>query len=162
VLSFGYDVENLKDPQRRREYAGSVTTDPFGRSLPKYAHGTANLKRHTSSAKLIVEAVSALCERIADKNLLVRRINIAATHVVKEASLAKTPAAEQLSLFGDDVAERERREREEAELEREQRIQRAVLSLKKKYGKNAVLKGVNFEEGATARNRNEQIGGHRA
>jgi DNA polymerase V len=162
VLTVGYDIENLKDPERRRKYQGSVTTDYYGRAIPKHAHGTANIGKHTSSAKKLVEAVTELFERIADKDLLARRINIAANHVIEEAAVPKSAAFEQLDIFTDYAAAQERQAKEDAELEREKKIQQAVLAIKKKYGKNAVLKGSSFEDGATAKNRNEQIGGHRA
>lgn len=162
VLTVGYDIENLKDPERRKNYHGPVTTDHYGRTIPKHAHGTANLGKHTSSAKLMLKAVSELFDRVVDNNLLARRINITANHVIGEASASKTPAFEQLDLFTDYGTAQEQKMKEDAELEREKRIQQAILTIKKKYGKNAILKGTNFEEGATARNRNEQIGGHKA
>jgi DNA polymerase V len=162
VLTVGYDIENLTDPERRKKYQGPVTTDHYGRSIPKHAHGTANIGRHTSSAKKLVDAVSELYDRVVDKTLLSRRITVAANHVVDEASSPKAPVYEQLDLFTDYSALRECQEKEEAELEREKRRQQAILAIKNKYGKNAILKGVNFEEGATAKNRNEQIGGHKA
>jgi DNA polymerase V len=162
VLTVGYDIENLTDPERRKKYRGPITTDHYGRSIPKHAHGTANLGRHTSSAKMMTDAVSKLYDRIVDKDLLARRITIAANHVTDEASVPKTPAYEQLDLFTDYSAERARQEKEAAELEREKRIQQAILKIKKQYGKNAILKGMNFADGATAKDRNEQIGGHKA
>jgi DNA polymerase V len=162
VLTVGYDIENLKDPERRRKYQGSVTTDYYGRSIPKHAHGTANIGKHTSSAKKLVEVVTELYERIVDKDLLARRINIAANHVIEEASIPKATAFEQLDIFTDYAAAQEQQAKEDAELEREKKIQQAVLAIKKKYGKNAVLKGSSFEDGATTKNRNKQIGGHRA
>ncbi len=162
VLTVGYDIENLTDPERRKRYDGSVTTDHYGRSVPKHAHGTTNLGRHTNSAKKLITAVSELYDRIVDKDLLARRITIAANHVIDEASVLKESASEQLNLFTDYEAERARQESEDAELEREKRIQQAILKIKNQYGKNAILKGINFADGATAKNRNEQIGGHRA
>ena len=162
VLTVGYDIENLKDPERRKKYSGPVTTDHYGRAIPKHAHGTINLGKHTSSAKKLTEAASGLFDRIVDANLLARRINITANHVMDEAGLPKAAAFEQLDLFTDYGASRERQAKEEAELQREKRIQQAVLTIKKKYGKNAILKGSNFEEGSTAKSRNEQIGGHKA
>ncbi len=160
VLTVGYDIENLTDPSRRKSYSGPITTDHYGRQIPKHAHGTANLGRHTSSAKLLVDAISELFDRVVDRELLARRINIAANHVLDEASVAKAPAFEQLDLFTDYGALQAQRDKEEAELEREMRRQQAILAIKNKFGKNAILKGVNFTEGATAKNRNAQIGGH--
>ena len=161
VLTVGYDIENLTDPARRKSYHGPITTDHYGRQIPKHAHGTTNLKKSTSSAKLIVDAVSKLYDRIVDQNLLVRRVNIVANHVVDEASVPKAVTVEQLDLFTDYEAVQAQQAKEDAELEREKKMQHAILKVKKKFGKNAILKGINFEEGATAKNRNEQIGGHK-
>lgn len=161
VLTVGYDIENLTKPEIRKSYRGAVTTDPYGRSVPKAAHGTANLERQTSSTKLILDAVTELYERIVDKNLLIRRINITANRVVDEASAAKTEEAQQLDLFTDYAAEQAKKEEEAAELEREKRMQKTVLQIKKRYGKNAILKGMNLEEDATTTDRNRQIGGHK-
>ena len=149
-------------PARRSADRGQVTTDGYGRKIPKHAHGTANLGRQTSSARLITEAVLELYDRIVDQNLLVRRISLAANHIVPENTVSKEPVAEQLNLFTDYVALEKKREEEQAELEREKKMQQAVLSIKKKFGKNAILKGMNLEEGATAKDRNNQIGGHKA
>ena len=162
VLTVGYDIENLTDPKRSGAYQGEVTTDHYGRKIPKHAHGTANLKRPTSSTKLILDAMTDLYDRIVDKNLLVRRITIAANHVIAEDMAVKKDAFEQLDLFTDYAAVQKQREDEDAELEREKRIQQAMLDIKKKYGKNAVLKGMNLEEGAMTVERNKQIGGHKA
>jgi DNA polymerase V len=162
VLTVGYDIENLSDPKRRKKYRGPVTADYYGREVPKHAHGTANLGKHTSSAKKIVEAMSELFDRVVDPNLLARRINIAANHVVPEGSAPKAPAMEQLNMFTDYGAAQAQRAEEEAELEREKKRQQAILKIKKRYGNNAILKGENFMDGATAKTRNEQIGGHRA
>ncbi len=154
VLTVGYDAENATDGV---EY----TVDRYGRRIPRHAHGTENLGRRTSSARYIVQAASALFERIADKKLTVRRLNITATHVVPEGTPMPS-APEQMDLFTDYEEEARRRRAEEEELAREKRRQKAVLGIKDKYGKNAILKGMNLEEGATARSRNEQIGGHKA
>lgn len=162
VLTIGYDIENLSDPKIRASYHGAVTTDPYGRSVPKHAHGTANLGKFSSSTKEILQAVTALFDRIADKNLLVRRINITANHIIKEDAAPKPSDMEQLDLFTDYAELQKRREEESADLVREKRIQAAVLTIKKKFGKNAILKGANFEDGATAKDRNAQIGGHKA
>ena len=162
-LNIGYDIENLTDAQRRAAYAGPVTTDYYGRSVPKAAHGTENLGRKTSSTKLILGAAMALFARIADKSLLVRRIHVTANRVVAEtAPEAQPDGAEQLDLFTDYQARDQARREEQAALEREKRQQKAVLAIKKKYGKNAILKGMNLEEGATTAERNRQIGGHKA
>jgi len=162
VLTVGYDIENLTNPKIKNSYHGAITTDHYGRVVPKSAHGSANLGRQTSSTKLILDAVTELFERIVDKNLLVRRVNITANHVVDEASVQKKDCFEQLELFTDYGAEQAKKEAEEAELAREKKRQQAILEIKKKHGKNAILKGMNLEEGATTVDRNRQIGGHRA
>ena len=162
VLTIGYDIENLKDPERKRNYHGAVTTDHYGRDIPKHAHGTANLGKYTSSTKHVLEAVSELFDRIVDKNLSARRINVTANHVVDEASVAKEVDYEQLDLFTDYAAVQAKQAEEAAELTREKKRQQAILTITKKYGRNAILKGMNFEEGATTKDRNSQIGGHKA
>jgi len=162
VLTVGYDIENLTNPKIKKLYVGPITIDHYGRSVPKSAHGTTNLGRQTSSTKLIMDAVTELFERIVDKNLLVRRVNIAANNVVDERTVQKADNFEQLDLFTDYVAAQAKKEEEKAELEREKKMQKAMLEIKKKYGKNAVLKGMNLEEGATTLDRNKQIGGHKA
>ena len=157
VLTVGYDIANLEDPVLRRQYSGTVVTDHYGRKIPKHAHGTANLGRKTASTRLIMDAVLALYDRIIDEKLLVRRINLTAAHVVREQEAGHVPEAVQLDLF----AEPEDKSGEEA-LEREKRRQKAMLQIRKKFGKNAILKGMNYMEGATTRDRNAQIGGHKA
>lgn len=154
VATIGYDRCN-------EEYQGEYSVDRYGRKIPKHAHGTVNLGRQTASEKLIKKAVAELFERIVDKDLLVRRLYITATHVIPESE-KQEQTAQQLDLFTDYEAEQKKREEEEAELQREKKRQEAVLQIKNKYGKNAILKGMNLEEGATAKNRNEQIGGHKA
>ncbi len=162
VLTLGYDIENLTDPVRRKAYKGPVTTDFYGRKVPKHAHGTANLGRHTASTRLITDAVMELFDRITDENLLVRRINLTANRVLYEDSVPQADAPEQFDLFTDYEALEKEREEKEAQLQREKRRQQALVDIKKRYGKNAILKGMNFEEGATAKDRNSQIGGHKA
>lgn len=161
VLTVGYDIENLTKPEIKKLYNGPITIDHYGRSVPKSAHGTINLKRQTSSTKLIMNAVIELFERIVDKNLLVRRINITANHVVDESTVKKEDSIEQLDLFTDYAAVQAKKKLEDAELEREKKVQQTMLEIKKKYGKNAILKGMNLEEGATTLERNKQIGGHK-
>jgi len=162
VLTVGYDIENLKDPEKRALYKGEIKTDHYGRTVPKHAHGTVNLKKHTSSTKIIMDAVTELYEQIVDHNLLVRRVSLAANHVVKENSIQEESQFEQLNLFTDYAAQIEEQKNEKERLAREKRLQKAMLDIKKRYGKNAVLKGMNLQEGATAKDRNAQIGGHRA
>ena len=162
-VAVGYDAGNLADPGRREAYRGEVVRDHYGRQLPKYAHGSANLGGYMSSAKKILGAAAELFDRIADQNLLVRRLNIAAGHVLPEAEASeKNTRFEQLDLFTDYAALEAEREQERAELARERRMQQAVLGIKKRFGKNAILRGMNLEEGATAKDRNAQIGGHKA
>ncbi len=162
VLVIGYDRENLSDIGRRKAYAGEIKTDFYGREVPKHARGTVNIGRQTSSTKLITEAVSELYERIVDENLLVRRINLTACNVIRECDVKEDETPEQLSLF-ENYEEKERRKAElEASLEKERRMQDALIEIKQRYGKNAILKGMNYKEGATAKDRNRQIGGHKA
>lgn len=160
VLTVGYDMENLLDPVLRSRYTGAVTTDHYGREVPKHAHGSHTFSRPNSSTKLFLEAVSQLCDRILDPELLVRRINITAANVIPESAVPKTECV-QLDLFAEADAEQREQQQTEA-LQRERRRQQAVLRIKHKYGKNAILKGMNLEEGATARDRNSQVGGHKA
>ena len=162
VLTVGYDIENLTDPARRNRYRGEVTVDRYGRRVPKHAHGTANLERQTASSSILIQAILDLCDRILNKELLVRRITVTANHLIQEEKVQKKESYEQLSLFTDYAAENKEKEQEEAMLDKEKRLQQAMLDIKKKYGKNAILKGSNLQEGATAQHRNSQIGGHRA
>lgn len=162
VLTVGYDIKNLSDPSIKANYSGPVTTDYYGRQVPKHAHGTANIKKHTSSTKQIIEAVMDLFSRIVDENLLVRRVNLSANHVMDEASLAKENAFEQLQLFTDFGEQDEAQQEEEESLAKEKKMQKAILDIQKKYGKNAILKGMNLDESAMTMKRNKQIGGHKA
>lgn len=164
VLTVGYDIENLTDKSRRNAYNGEVVTDRYGRKIPKHAHGTANLKEKTSSISIIMDAVMELYDRIMDPALLTRRMSVVAANVVdeSEAEAQKTETYEQLSLFTDIKAEEERKKEEKAALLKERKAQEAVLAIRKKFGKNAILKGTNLEEGATTIDRNRQIGGHKA
>lgn len=162
VLTVGYDIDNLKPERGQNIYRGEVTIDRYGRDVPKHAHGTVNLKRQTSSARLITDAVMELYERITDRNLLVRRVYLTANNVADESEAIKAGNYEQLNLFRDYDAWQEECRKEEADLEKEKKMQQAVLSIKKKFGKNAVLKGMNLEEGAMTVKRNGQIGGHKA
>ncbi len=162
VLVIGYDIENLTDKGRRSSYSGEIKTDFYGRQVPKHSRGTVNLGRETSSTRLIVNAATELFERIADRNLLVRRINLTACGIIRENEAENTEQPEQLSFFEDYEEKKRKQAEEEAALEKERRMQDALVTIKHKYGKNAILKGMNFKEGATARDRNRQIGGHKA
>ena len=161
VLTVGYDIGNLTEPEMKKSYQGEVTTDRYGRRIPKHAHGTVNLDKKTASAKKIMEAVMELYDRIVNPKLMVRRVYIAANRVTGEDAAKAEESYEQLDLFTDYAAIQKEREEEKEALERERRIQEAVLDIKKKFGKNAILKGMNLEEGATARERNNLIGGHK-
>ena len=158
VLTVGYDIDNLTDPERRKAYKGPVTTDHYGRKIPKHAHGSVNLGNYTSSTKEILDALCGLYDQIVDKTLLVRRINITACNIVSEASAPSPAVSEQMDLFTMEQPTSDA----PADPEREKRRQQAILRIRKKYGKNAILKGMNLEEGATAMDRNNQIGGHKA
>ncbi|MFR8170864.1 MAG: DNA methylase [Marvinbryantia sp.] len=162
VLTVGYDIENLSDPERAKKYRGEITEDRYGRRVPKHAHGTANLPEPTSSAKRITEAVMELYGRITDEKLLIRRITLTANHVTEEGLAKREIQYEQLDLFTDYAALEKQQQEERAAREKERRMQQAMLDIRGKYGKNAILKGINLKEGATARERNGQIGGHRA
>ena len=162
VLTVGYDIENLTDETRSKAYHGEVKVDRYGRKIPKHAHGTANLPRYTASSVQLMDAVTELFERIADKNLLVRRLNLTAGNVLTESAAQKEEAVEQLDLFSLSSTSQEKRAEEEKKLVRERKRQEAMLAIKRKYGKNAILKGMNLQEGATAKDRNGKIGGHKA
>ena len=155
VLDVGYDINNLTDSNI--DYKGEITVDRYGRSVPKHAHGTENLDHKTSSNKIIGEAVIKLYDRIIDKKLLTRRITITANNVVNEKQAEKENTIEQIDLF----TNYEEKAKKHAEELKERCLQRSILNIKKKYGKNAILKGMNFEEGGTTIERNEQVGGHK-
>ena len=162
VLTIGYDIENITDKNRSQSYKGTVTTNYYGKKVPKPAHGTTNLPKQTSSTTLIINAVMELYDKIVNKKLLIRRINIVANKLVDEHSVKNANKYEQLDLFTDYEVLQKQREKENAESEREKRMQNTILDIKKKFGKNAILKGMNLQEGATAKDRNNQIGGHKA
>lgn len=161
VLTIGYDIENLTNPEIRKTYKGAIKTDGYGRKIPEHAHGTINLERATSSSRLLRQGITTLFDRIINPNLLVRRITITANRVVNEKSVVEKQMFEQLDLFTDYARVEKEQAEEKKELEREKKMQKAMLDIKKKYGKNAILKGMNLQEGATAKERNSRIGGHR-
>lgn len=161
VLTVGYDRENLSNPEIRELYHGKIKTDFYGRKVPQHAHGTNNIGRYTASTRLISDAAISLYEKIVDKNLLIRRINIEAIHVINEEAVSNEISAKQLDLFTDYEEEERKAEAENHKLERERKAQLAVLSIKDRFGKNAIVKGCDLEEGATTMDRNKQIGGHR-
>lgn len=162
VLTVGYDIENLAVPQRCSNYQGPVVLDSYGRQIPRHAHGTASLSCHTASSKELIRAASDLFDRIVNPILLIRRLSITANHTVPERSVSTPILYEQMNLFIDYAALEKRRKKKQAELERDKKLQQAILTIKKKYGRNAILRGMSLEEGATARERNKQIGGHKA
>lgn len=157
VLTVGYDIESVT-----ADYKGEVTQDWYGRKIPKQAHGSENIGQQTSSTKKIMDAMLRLYDRIVDPKLLVRRMYVVANHVVPEESVPDEPAYEQMDLFADYEALQKQKEEEEKKLAKEKRLQSAMLSIKQKYGKNSILHGTSYEEGATGRDRNQQIGGHKA
>ena len=162
VLVVGYDIKNLTDVNRRTGYKGEIKTDFYGREVPKQARGTANIGRFTSSTKLITDAVLGIYDETVDRNLLVRRMYITANRVVPEDCTEDTSVPEQLSLFENYEDKELEKAEQNVALEKERRVQEAIVSIKHKYGKNAILKGMNYKDGATAKDRNSQIGGHKA
>ena len=201
VLTVGYDIENLSDPERRKAYKGEITVDGYGREIPKHAHGTGNLPFSTASTKLTTDCVLEVFDRVVDESLLTRRISITANNLVLESEYKResevaSAEPEQISMFdmlarGDDSHAPERvsskkatayseqdkpnstvvaesisgsagNDNDEDALEKEKQVQEAMLKIKKRFGKNAILKGTNLQEGATAKERNAQIGGHKA
>ena len=157
VLTVGYDIENLSNSEIKSGYKGEITSDFYGRKVPKQAHGTGNLGGYTSSGEKIMNSVMELYDRIINKNLLSRRITISANNLIKEEDAPKKNFV-QLNFFTDIKKNKKDEEKED----KEKKIQKVMLDIKEKYGKNAVLKGTNLKEGATAIERNSQIGGHRA
>lgn len=163
VLTVGYDIESLTNPDIRDNYHGDVTTDHYGRQVPKHAHGTANLDKFTSSTRQIMKAVASLYDRIVNPNLLIRRLTLTTNHVISEESARTTSSTPiQLDLFTDYEALEAQHKAEEEAQAKERRMQETLLSIKSKFGKNSILRGLNLEEGATAIERNKQIGGHKA
>lgn len=160
VLTIGYDVDNLIVPDLRNKYDGEITKDRYGREIPKHAHGTINLKEKTSSTKVIMEAVEELYNRIINKNLLVRRVNVVANNITKESEITNNKV-EQISLFIDYEKQKEELKQKQEQRKEENNLQHAILEIKKKYGKNAIIKGMNLEKGGTTIERNNQIGGHK-
>ena len=162
ILTIGYDVENLTNPLINKEYCGEVTIDRYGRNIPKHAHGTINLEKYTSSTKIIMEAAVKLYDQIINPKLLIRRINIVANHVINSSQIKDSEKKyEQLDFFTDYAKIDKEKDEEKLKEQKERNLQHAVIDIKRKYGKNAILKGINFEEGGTTIERNEQIGGHK-
>lgn len=162
VLYIGYDRANLEDPKIAQEYKGKVSTDHYGRKVPSHANGTINLSRQTASTSMIVNATMELFDRIVNPKLLVRRINITAGRILKEDQVQKVESYQQFDLFSPMEDQAEVLAKEEKALAQEKKLQAAVLSIQKRYGKNVLVKGFNLQEGATMMERNGQIGGHKA
>ena len=163
VLTVGYDAECLTRPEIREIYHGEITTNHYGKAVPKHAHGTYNFDMPTSSSQLIMNGAAELFDHCVNPDLLIRRLNLTTNHVVSEASVAvqqKTP--QQLDLFTDYEALEKQRQQEQERFAKERRMQEAQLRIKQRFGKNSILRGLNFNEGATAKERNAQIGGHKA
>ena len=158
ILTVGYDIDNLTN--RNIQYSDEITTDFYGRKIPKHAHGTANLKQYTASTKLLSEGVLKLYDRIVNKNLSIRRLNMSANHIKNEDDVKDELYYEQQDLFTE--VKIQNSDQEKIELAKEKELQKTLLNIKKKYGKNAILKVLDLEEGATAKDRNKQIGGHKA
>ncbi|MBR6033314.1 MAG: DNA methylase [Clostridia bacterium] len=161
VLTIGYDTENLTNPEIKNQYNGEITIDRYGRKIPKHSHGTENLDHYTSSTKIITQAAMRLYDRISNDKLFVRRINITANNVLPEETVNKENKYEQVNLFTDYGEAGKNKDYANKKEQAEREIQKAMLNIKMKYGKNAVIKGMNLQEGGTAIDRNKQIGGHR-
>ena len=162
VLTVGYDSECLTRPEIREKYHGEITTNHYGKPVPKHAHGTLNFEKPTSSSRLIMNGAAELFDRHVNPDLLIRRLNLTTAHVVAESSQQHDKQPQQLDLFTDYEALERQRQEEQERLNKERRMQEAQLKIKRRFGKNAILRGLNFEVGATAKERNEQIGGHKA
>ena len=167
VLTVSYDSENLRRPEIASRYFGEITKDYYGRLVPKHAHGTENLKEHTSSTKEIVNLFISLYDRIVNRDLLIRRLSICVNRLKHEGEevilpLEEKGEANQLDLFTDYEAIAKAEQKKKGEREKERRVQEAIIGIKKRFGKNAILKGTSYAEGATAKIRNNQIGGHKA
>ena len=163
VLTVGYDAESLTRPEIRSKYHGEITTNYYGKAVPKHAHGTSNFDKPTSSSRLLMTAAAEIFDRQVNPDLLIRRLNISVNHVVPETALAtQHEEPQQLDLFTDYEALEKQKKQEQARLDKERRMQEAQLKIKQRFGKNAILRGLNFSEGATAKDRNKQIGGHKA
>ncbi|MBP9989202.1 MAG: DNA methylase, partial [Ruminococcus sp.] len=158
VITVGYDIESLKNAEIRRNYHGDIVTDRYGRKIPKHSHGTVNLSKYMSSSKYIVNAAIGLFDKIVNENLLIRRLCIVANNVISREKAEKENAYEQLDFFTDLT----KKQLEDKEMEKEYKLQQAIIKIENKYGKNSILKGMNFLEGATAIERNNQVGGHKA
>lgn len=161
ILTIGYDIENLTNQEIKNKYEGEITLDQYGRKVPKHSHGTINLEYRTASTKVLSKKCIELFDRIINKDLLVRRINISACNLVDEIKARNDVVHEQLDLFSNNIENLLEKEREKLQQEEELKLQHILLNIKHKYGKNSILKGMNLEEGGTTIDRNKQIGGHK-
>ena len=161
VITIGYDIDNLTIPEIRAKYDGDITLDHYGREVPKHAHGTLNLDHYTSSSKTIMENMLKLFDRIINKDLLIRRVNIVACNVVKPENVKNKPIIQQFDLFSNNEEQEELKRRELEDEKEERKVQEVLLNIKSRFGKNAILKGMNLEEGGTTIERNGQVGGHK-
>jgi len=161
VLTIGYDIDNLTNPKILSKYDGEITTDVYGRKIPKHSHGTISIDHKTSSTKIIMEEVIKLFDRIVNPILLVRRINLTACNLIDERNYVEDKKSEQLNLFTNYQLEEEKKEEQRKDEQNEKKIQKTLLEIKNKYGKNSILKGINYLDGATAKDRNEEVGGHK-
>lgn len=163
VLTVGYDAESLTRPEIRGKYHGEITINYYGKQVPKHAHGTWNFETPTSSSRMLMDAAAALFDQQVNPDLLIRRLNICVNHVVAESSLTHQHVQpQQLDLFTDYEALKQQEKEQQEQLEKERRLQEVQLQIKQRFGKNSILRGLNFEKGSTAKERNAQIGGHKA
>lgn len=160
TLTVGYDVENIR--QRNKNYQGEITTDRYGRKTPKHAHTTVNLKQQTSSGKLLCDAVLKAYDEIVDKNLTIRRLSVSANRLISESDVNEEKSFQQLDFFSDYQKQVNETEQTAKLLKKERKIQETVINIKSRYGKNAIMKGANLQKGATQKDRNSRIGGHKA
>lgn len=157
TLTLGYDIQNINN-----NYEGEITTDFYGRKIPKHAHGTITLDHKTSSSKIIMNALVKLYDKIINPKLLIKRINLTAIDVTSEELETGKIRYHQLDLFSDAEKQNNLLETEKRAEVKERKLQGTLLNIKEKYGKNSILKLMDLEEAATTKTRNEQIGGHHA
>ena len=162
VLNIGYDSENIISNHQLTDYSGEISTDRYGRKTPKPTHGSINLERFSSSGYLITEAALKLFDKIAKRDLFVRHIYLILNHVTSRENGLSTCCPVQPDLFSELLKDEEKEKETEIMLEKENRLQKSILAIQSKYGKNAILKGMNLQEKATQKERNAQIGGHRS
>ncbi len=161
VLTIEYDVSNLTNYSIRQLYNEEIVTDRYGRKIPKHSHGTLNLDDFTSSARIIIDSFDTLYKRIINKNLLVRKLNLTVNNLLNESEVPRKDKFEQVNIFIDyERLDKEKKEKDK-KIEEEKSLQKAIIKIKDKYGKNAILKGMNLEKDGTTIQRNGEIGGHK-